>query len=120
MSDERFPRGVDLYTVRETKIIDDLKKLGYKSDFVFCPMAVESDKFNVNYQSSIQKSSDIITFLFLGMVSKRKGIHYLIQAFNLLAQKYDNIELIITGEGASDTIADFKKLASVSSPLLCK
>jgi glycosyltransferase involved in cell wall biosynthesis len=113
MSNDRFPRGVDLYAVRETKIIDDLKKLDYKSDFVFCPMAVESDKFNVDYRSSIKKTDEnVIRFLFLGMVSKRKGVHYLIQAFNLLSKKYNNVELIIAGDGAKDTVEDFKKMAS--------
>ena len=109
--DEKFPRGVDLYAVRETKIIDDLKAKGYKSDFVFFPMAVNAEKFNLDYKSNIEKDNKAITFLFLGMLSKRKGLHYVIQAFNLLCQKYKNVKLIIAGEGAPSSEADFKKLA---------
>ena len=109
--DEKFPRGVDLYAVRETKIEKDLKAEGYKSDFVFIPMAVDADKFKIDYHPDIKKDPNIITFLFLGMISKRKGTHYLIKAFNLLSKKYDNIKLIIAGEGAPSTVEDFKKLA---------
>jgi len=111
IKDENFPRSVDVYGIRETKIETNLKAKGYKSRFVSIPMAVNSDKFDSAYQSKLQKDPEVITFLFLSMVSKRKGTHYLIQAFNQLSQKHQNIKLIIAGEGAPSTVEDFKKLS---------
>jgi len=112
IKDENFPRSVDVYGMRETKIETDLKEKGYQSKFVSIPMAVDSEKFDPTYQSKFRKNPNVITFLFLSMVSKRKGTHYLIQAFNQLCQKHQNVKLIIAGEGAKSTVEDFKKLAS--------
>jgi phosphatidylinositol alpha-mannosyltransferase len=39
------------------------------------------------------------TILFLGRLEKRKGVKYLIQAFALLRQKHDDVNLVIAGNG---------------------
>ncbi len=41
------------------------------------------------------------TILYLGRLEKRKGVKYLIQAFALLKQHHDDVQLLIAGSGVS-------------------
>lgn len=45
------------------------------------------------------ESDGKLTLLFLGRLERRKGVKYLLHAYSLLAQRMDNIELVIAGNG---------------------
>lgn len=48
----------------------------------------------------VYSSEKIIRVLFLGWLTREKGVFELIEAFSLLNNKYSNLELMIAGEGA--------------------
>lgn len=74
---------------------------------VYLPNSVEQEKFR---DVSCLKNKNFI-FLFVGHLGKRKGVEYLIQAFNKLSLEYQNTELWFIGSGAAETIGQFKKQA---------
>ncbi len=49
----------------------------------------------------VQKTSEPKTILFVGRLERRKGVRYLLQAYQLLEQEDDNVQLIIAGDGPS-------------------
>lgn len=52
------------------------------------------------------------TILFIGRLERRKGVKYLLKAYQLLAQSMDNIELVIAGNGS-----DREKLEEMTAEL---
>ncbi len=52
------------------------------------------------YQMNTKKDkSENKTILYIGRLETRKGVRYLLDAFSLINEKYDNLELIIGGDG---------------------
>ncbi len=63
------------------------------------PNGVSIKEFNKDV-SKIKKYLDgKINLLFVGRIEKRKGLIYLLRAFNLLQEKFSNLRLIIVGKG---------------------
>ena len=57
-----------------------------------------------------------INILFVGRIEKRKGLIYLVRAFEILVKKYQNIRLIIVGEGTEEKkIKDYIKRRRISN-----
>ncbi len=109
---EHLPKSIDLCAYRHKKIYHQLKEKGYQCQFVYIPVGVDTDKFRPN-QNIIDKNNSI-SFLFTGTISKRKGVEYLIKAFNIIAGEYRNTELILVGPGASQTVKFFKSMVKFS------
>jgi phosphatidyl-myo-inositol alpha-mannosyltransferase len=66
-----------------------------KDHIEIVPNGIELSNFEgLNKQNSAKKS-----ILYLGRLEKRKGVEYLISAFAKLRQDFDNVELIIAGNG---------------------
>lgn len=65
-----------------------------------------------------KKKDDTKTILFVGRLEKRKGVKYLLQAYALLAQNNQNIQLQIAGDGPDreklELMAEDLKLPNVS------
>ncbi|MEM3844931.1 MAG: glycosyltransferase family 4 protein [Candidatus Parvarchaeota archaeon] len=49
------------------------------------------------------------TFLYVGLIRPNKGVNYLLDAFELLNKKYNNIRLIIAGSKDSNNFAEYEK-----------
>jgi len=108
--DEDLPREVDLYICRNRELLEKLKRENYKSKLIFVPHGANLDLFHPGLEPARKKSKNFV-FLFVGKISKRKGVEYLIKAFNRLHQGHKNTELLLAGGGAPSTEEDFKKLA---------
>ncbi|MBN1216128.1 MAG: glycosyltransferase family 4 protein [Candidatus Lokiarchaeota archaeon] len=55
-----------------------------------------------------KRSNDIITIGFIGRIDRKKGIFILLKAFNILSQRYPNLDLMIAGTGKD--VGKFMKL----------
>ncbi len=67
---------------------------------VTIPNGVDLSRFSEK-NAQIKKFKDgKINILFVGRFDRRKGVKYLLQAFKLLREKYENIRLILVGSGA--------------------
>lgn len=72
------------------------------------PMGVETDAFTKSGQTSAEARaslglSDVPTILFIGRLSEKKGIPYLLDAFARLAAQHPNTHLVIAGDGEMRT-----------------
>lgn len=60
------------------------------------PNGIDLERFTVPKPS---KKSDKKSILYLGRLEKRKGIDYLMEAYRLLREDHDDVELLIAGNG---------------------
>lgn len=107
---EKFWEKADIvfYHVKKTA-----KKVGLPDKKIFyLPNGADINKFAPHPKD---KNLDKFIFLFAGYISKRKGVEYLIRAFNKLIQESKNLELYLIGPGALDTLTFFKKIATTSN-----
>ena len=63
---------------------------------------------NLSEYQNIKKSpkTDTKKILFIGRLETRKGVKYLLDAFHILSKKYDNLELLIAGDGPKRKILE--------------
>ncbi|NWF75386.1 MAG: glycosyltransferase family 4 protein [Nitrospirae bacterium] len=73
-----------------------------ESNFLFEKFNIESDKQLIGY---------------IGLITKRKGIEYLIRAFGLIKEKTDNIKLIIIGEYKKSDESYFEEIKTIIKEL---
>lgn len=79
------------------------------------PNGIDLSKYKIRRTA---KRDDTKTVLFIGRLERRKGVQYLLRAYAQLAQKNNNIRLIIAGDGGErerlELIAEDLKLPNVS------
>lgn len=70
------------------------------------------------YRRKTYRENDKKMVLFVGRLERRKGVKYLMHAFQLLSQERDDVELVIAGDGPDreklEMLADDLKLHNVS------
>jgi glycosyltransferase involved in cell wall biosynthesis len=72
---------------------------------------VDVEKFYAPTKEEVrQLKNGKFIFLFVGKVAKRKGVEFLIKAFNKLAPEAPEAELWLVGAGAPETVALFKSM----------
>ncbi|MBN1117376.1 MAG: glycosyltransferase [Bacteroidales bacterium] len=76
-------------TLGQNQIISEIEKIKLKADL----------GFNTNEK----------LVLFVGLLEERKGLKYLVQAFNLLCELHKNIRLVIVGNGNYDEVLKYAK-----------
>lgn len=90
-------------TVVSNAIKDKLIQLKIKNDNVkVIPMGVDLSKFNPkNYSDQIKRKYKIKGpfLLFVGRLTEKKGVQYLIKAMPLIIKKYPRTKLLIVGGG---------------------
>lgn len=59
------------------------------------PNGIDLDK----YQWSPKRNSDEMFILYIGRLEKRKGVRYLLKAYQQLVKKQPNVQLVIAGDG---------------------
>lgn len=109
-------RGFFISTIGKAKKIfvlsnDFKQKLlewGYEGEIIIETTNVDSSlikNFSIEKKMNKISNNKRIRILFLGRIIKEKGIFELVEAFKLLYKKFDQIELIIAGNGN-----DFERL----------
>jgi phosphatidylinositol alpha-mannosyltransferase len=63
------------------------------------PNGINLSEFHPGYLKVKRFVDNKINILFVGRIEERKGLIYLLEAYNLLKPIYDNIRLIIVGDG---------------------
>jgi phosphatidylinositol alpha-mannosyltransferase len=63
------------------------------------PNGVNLLEFNHSIKRLNKFDEKKINILFLGRIEERKGLIYLLKAYKILKRKYDNIRLIVVGDG---------------------
>ena len=107
--DEKYS-GFFLKTFGQAKIIfvlsEDFKnkilEWGYEGEVILETTNVDAsllDGFSINTKIESLKNITTIKILFLARLLKEKGVFETVEAFQNLCKKYENIELIIAGDG---------------------
>lgn len=63
------------------------------------PNGIDLEKFNPKGEIFPEFKDGKINILFLSRIEKRKGLIYLLKAFQILLKRYSNLRLLIGGEG---------------------
>ena len=88
-------------TILEMLLEED--KITFLSKSSILPMGINNDKFYLKTSKSILKQkyvkNDAIILLFIGRLTAKKGVEFLIQSMDTIVDYCDNIHLIICGEG---------------------
>lgn len=72
---------------------------GYKGIKKVIPNGIDLDKFNLKVPKIRKFCDGRINILFLGRIEERKGLIYLIKAFEILEKEFSNLRLIVVGDG---------------------
>lgn len=79
------------------------------------PNGIDLKKYHVNKK---MKKSSTKTILYVGRLERRKGVKYLLQAYQLLAQDNPDVQLVIAGDGPDreklELLAEDLRLPNVS------
>lgn len=67
----------------------------------YIPNGIDLKKYRTKPASAI-KHPDMKTILFVGRLEGRKGVKYLLAAYNELAQRKENVQLLIAGSGPDE------------------
>ncbi len=92
-------RHADAILVPGTPHKDYFKKLGVESSKIHIMPNVSNI---TGYDSSITKSKTNKKILYVGRLIPRKGVEYLLEAYQKIENTLDNTELIIVGTGESE------------------
>lgn len=98
-------RAVDYIVVPTQYVYDTFRAVGFdEGKLRKVPLGVDTDLF-----SPESKSDDVFRILFVGRISLRKGVQYLLQAVDQLPN--DDMELLLVGkvfDNAKDVLAEFE------------
>lgn len=75
-------------------------------------VGVDQDKFVMNDSEKIncllEKDCGRIRLLYVGKIEARRNVFFLIDLFEKVQKSYDNVDLVIVGDGEPDYTADFQ------------
>lgn len=94
--------NVDIITVVSNHIKKEVLKYTDKSEIYIQPMGVDTKKFNPSNKSEKLKNElgiESFFLLFVGYISEKKGLEYLIKSMPKIIQKHKQIKLVIIGDG---------------------
>jgi phosphatidylinositol alpha-mannosyltransferase len=104
-------RVVTPYTKGIMKYLDELVAVSeaaaeYVSELSEEPITIIPNSIDLkHYKPAVKRpapeTDELKTILYVGRLERRKGVRYLLEAFRLLEQEDDNVQLIIAGNGPS-------------------
>ncbi|MBU6214856.1 glycosyltransferase family 4 protein [Patescibacteria group bacterium] len=107
----KYPHGTDLFFCRTEQLREELSRTHTESICRFVPNGVDCARFSPTIPPRFPRTRRGIRFLYVGSVSRRKGVHYLVNAFKKVAASAPDAELLIAGGGEPDFVGEMKKLA---------
>lgn len=110
--DELFPKGVDIFFCRTRGVYDKLTVSHPQSLLSYVPNGVDIARFSPDTPPLYPKKQGGLRFLYVGSISRRKGVHHLVQAFVQVAALHPEHELYIGGSGDSKFIEELQALAA--------
>lgn len=115
LADKTICLSMDTY-----KLLHDFYRINYNK-IVYIPNGLRDDS-TVIHNSGILRNSMRLTkkdkiFLYVGRLTKQKGIFCLLEAFDLLCREYSNAYLVIAGDFNSDFISQIP-IASLRNIIL--
>ena len=98
---QRSAKNIDIVTAPSNFTLNEYKKHGVYNDttsiMISNAIDINMDEHRKIINERNNRKSDLVKFLFIGSLTKFKGIEYLIETFKGIEE--DNIRLIICGEG---------------------
>ncbi len=123
MMSRTVAKVVTPYTKAVLKQLDELTAVSEAAAEYVCsmtdepvtiiPNGIDLTQFKVGPTKAIKKDAKKM-LLYVGRLEKRKGVDYLIYAFDLLRERNDNVRLVIAGDGP-----DRQKLEQLAAELGC-
>ncbi len=106
-----YDKKIDLlFFLSQDSITPEVKAMT-RTKLVPLNQGVDAQKFYAPTKEEVAKiKNGKFIFLFVGKVAKRKGVEYLIEAFNKLAPEAPDAEVWLVGAGAPDTVEFFQSL----------
>jgi len=71
----------------------------FKGKKEIIPNGINLNVFNPNNEKYKEYIDNKLNLLFVGRFEQRKGLLYLIKAYNIIKKKNDNVKLLVVGEG---------------------
>ncbi len=71
----------------------------FKKQKTVIPNGIDLETFNPNNPKLKEFLDGKINLLFVGRIEERKGLIYLLMAFKILSKKFQNLRLIVAGDG---------------------
>ena len=82
----------------------------YSGPKIIIPNGVDTERFNKKTPKIKKFDDGKINILFVGRIDERKGLIYLLKAYEILKKKIENIRLIVVGDGElKEECQDFVK-----------
>lgn len=92
---------IDVFTAVSEAPIEYFETISHRP-VIIVPNGIDLAKFK-NYKTTAKaKKSDMKTIFYVGRLENRKGVKYLLRAFNELAARRDDVRLVIAGTGVDD------------------
>ncbi|PJE59588.1 MAG: hypothetical protein COU85_02905 [Candidatus Portnoybacteria bacterium CG10_big_fil_rev_8_21_14_0_10_44_7] len=111
-----YPTGTDAFACRALVLLKKLPAINPQARLFYVPNGVDV-KYFVPRDTAAKRRGQF-TFLFVGKLTKTKGLLYLIAAFAKLRRERGNIKLKIIGRGAPSTEKEIRARAAGQSGIV--
>lgn len=102
---------IDILTAVSEAPVEYFESVSHRP-VIIVPNGIDLGKFQNHKSPTQSKKSDKKTIFYVGRLENRKGVKYLLQAYNELAKRRDDVQLVIAGSGV-----DEKKLKNYAQSL---
>lgn len=108
---EKFPKGTDIFFYRARSVYNDIRVARPESELMYVPNGVDTKEFSPTTTPLFARTQKGLRFLHVGSVSRRKGVHYLVEAFIATLPTHPENELFIVGRGHPDFVKELHEMA---------
>lgn len=77
----------------------------FQAHYQLIPLGINLTQFNTKILPWPRFKDGKINLLFVGRLEKRKGVRFLLKAYQILMEKYRELRLIIVGAGSEESLA---------------